>query len=173
VNILKKSSIYFDEYLYRVGKMVLLIFLLVLGIKFFILDISSVSGVSMAPTFLDNQKVLVSKWELLLQKPDRYDVVQIVAPDNDDLIIKRVIGLPGEKIRTYNGYVYLVKDGEEQVLDEPYINEELKAGAREFDVKEFEMGENEYLVLGDNRPVSDDSRSFGPVHRKRILGKVF
>ncbi len=137
------------------------IVLTVLVIRTFIVTPAIVSGASMDDTLNDGQLVIINKFIYRFSDIDRFDIVVL---DNDltkDKIIKRVIGLPNEKI--------------EYRQNRLYINDELIEV--DFDYKEtenfsFMTGDGEYFVLGDNRPVSKDSRSFGAFKKEDFVGRV-
>ena len=130
--------------------------------------LTKVSGESMESTLRDGQRLMLTKVTYWFSDPDRGDIV-VVYPEkiNVDAIIKRVIGVPGDKIAIKNNVLYL--NGE--ALQEDYIKEEMKTA----DIEEFTLGEDEYFICGDNRNNSLDSRSeiLGPVHRDEIYGKIF
>ncbi|WP_242704463.1 signal peptidase I [Candidatus Enterococcus ferrettii] len=123
----------------------------------------SVNGESMNPTFLEQELVQVKAHH----KPKRFDVVVLHPPnDPDALYLKRVVGLPGEKIDFANGQLF--------------INEELIADKFSHETERFDWDDRYdqpippkyYFVLGDNRAISKDSRIFGLVSEKQILGIV-
>lgn len=126
-----------------------------------------VRGSSMEPTFRDDQLLLVSRLNYLLADPQRGDIVVFHYPNapTEDYI-KRVIGLPGETVEMRDQEVYIngVK------LDEPYINEPCMTYS--CPDKIWELGSDEYFVMGDNRNRSSDSRSFNGVKRQFIVGEV-
>ena len=122
-----------------------------------------VSGESMNPTFWEQEVVQIKAH----RKPKRFDVVVLHPPDNpSDLYLKRVIGLPGERIDYQNGQLFV---NHQPVPD---------AFAEETDSFMWELFSEEpipsdcYFVLGDNRAVSKDSRIFGVVQEKQIIGIV-
>ena len=133
-----------------------------------------VRGDSMDNTLRDGQNLIMDKISYRFHDPERFDIVIFPGPEENGehpYYIKRVIGLPGENVQIKNGVVYI--DGEELTedvygitacIDEPGI-------ARE----PLTLGEDEYFCLGDNRPVSYDSRyeEVGPVERSEIIGKVW
>lgn len=126
-----------------------------------------VQGKSMYPNFDDNQVLYVSRLNYLLWQPERRDIVVFHFPDNpEEDYIKRVIGLPGDRVEIRDVRIYV----NNQVLDEPYINEPCQPDRCEDNV--WQLGSDEYFMMGDNRNHSSDSRFFGPVKRKFIVGEV-
>jgi signal peptidase I len=123
-----------------------------------------VDGASMQPTLYNDYFVVVNKTAYLFQQPQRGDVIVFhypLDPSND--YIKRVIGLPGDTIKTNFNTVWV--DGVK--LNEPYISAPGNPSAHQWVVPP-----NDYFVMGDNRPVSDDSRSWGFVPKNFIVGKA-
>ncbi len=126
-----------------------------------------VDGHSMLPNFNDDQFIIVSRLSYVIGEPQRGDVVVFHYPLQEERdFIKRIIGLPGEKVTILGGRVYI----NERLIDEPYI-ENFCHGAR--CDGEWVVGEDEYFVLGDNRGASKDSQDFGPVNRRFIVGRAF
>ena len=122
-----------------------------------------IESISMLPTFQPGQYVVVDKLSYLLGKPQRGDVIVFqypLAPDKD--YIKRVIGLPGETVSIGGGVVSV--NG--QPLNQPYI-----AAPPTYN-NTWTLAPEEYFVLGDNRNNSSDSRSWGPLERKYLIGKA-
>lgn len=123
-----------------------------------------VDGQSMEPGLLSNQYVLVNKLAYLFSGPSRGDVIVFHWPvDPTQDFIKRVIGLPGDTINVTPTQIIVNGD----TLKEPYISSALNAQPRQ-----FKLNANEYFVMGDNRPFSSDSRSWGTVPRSYIIGKA-
>ena len=122
-----------------------------------------VVGASMEPTLLSGECVLATRFDYLREAPERGDVVLCALPGREGQYIKRVIGLPGETVRIVSGQTYI--DG--QPLAEAY------ATPADADF-EAALGADEYLVLGDNRPASYDSREedIGSLASSDFLGRV-
>lgn len=127
-----------------------------------------VDGESMAPVLVSGHWVLASRPRLPWDRLRRGDVVVLRHPVwSDRIYIKRIIGLPGEEVRLKDGRVYL--DG--APLDEAYL-EGPPSQRKDYD-RGWLTETDEYFVMGDNRGDSGDSRAFGPVQRRRILGRVW
>ncbi len=122
-----------------------------------------VDGASMQPNFHTSERVIVDRISMLFSGPSRGDVVVLDSPQADELLIKRVVGLPNETVTIQNGRVYI--DG--RLLDEPYVNGYCTYASCD---GTWELGPDQYFVLGDNRSHSLDSHSFGPVSRSAIKG---
>lgn len=131
---------------------------------------TKVDGRSMEPTLSNGDNLIVEKLSYHFKEPERYDIIVFPFQDSKEIFyIKRIIGLPGERIQVIDGYVYI--NGE--LLDEHY-------GAEVMDLpgiaeEEIQLGEDEYFVLGDNRNHSSDSRdpSVGVLQREDIIGKAW
>ena len=131
---------------------------------------TAVAGVSMEPTLMEGQVVIVNKIEYYLKSPKRNDVIVYKQSNREHSYyeIKRVIGLPGETVKIKNGIIYI----NDEVLKEKVKTETIEnAGLAEEGIK---LDDNEYFVLGDNRNDSEDSRfaSVGNVLKNEILGKA-
>ena len=125
----------------------------------FILVPVKITGRSMEPTCYDGQVSLVNMFAYTWKEPQRGDVVAIKIDDKKQVILKRVIGMPGEKIAFHTGVVFI--NGKR--LEEPYLT---SAGAWEW--PEETLGNNMYFVTGDNRLISQQFR----VVRQQIVGKL-
>ena len=138
-------------------------FIIVFVIKTFFFEIITVDGGSMLETLKDGDRLYVSLLTPRIQGYERGDVVICYYPGRDDRCVKRIIGLPGETVEIRSGLVYV--NGE--LLEEDYLTH-----TASYNYAEITLAEDEYFVLGDNRPISHDSHSFdvGPV--TRIEGKV-
>jgi signal peptidase I len=133
-----------------------------------------IDGNSMEPNFHDKEYLLTNKFQykILKEDPKRGDVVVFVPPvERDKEYIKRVIGLPGETVRLQEGKVLI--DGER--LEEPYLSPNTSTGGGFFlqDGQEVAVPPGEFFVLGDNRPNSSDSRYWGFVPMKDLIGRAW
>lgn len=122
----------------------------------------AVEGASMEPTLHETERLFVSNLDIMTRAPERGEVVILTSPYNGELIVKRVIGLPGETVSVRGGVVYI--DG--VPLREDYIREAPRYTGT------WELGDNQYFVLGDNRNRSIDSHSYGAVDAAIIHGVV-
>ena len=130
---------------------------------------SLVDGSSMNPTFHDEERLIVSRVHYLVAQPHRGDVVvfnSLSAVEPDIMLIKRVIGEPGDTIEWRDQQLYI----NDVFIDEDYIREQ--CGASRCPDETWTLGNDEYFVMGDNRNASRDSRSFGPVPIDHIVGRV-
>jgi signal peptidase I len=132
-----------------------------------------VSGDSMYPTFKNGEYILTNLIAVKINGIQRGDVIVFQAPpDHEKDFIKRVIGLPGETVKLKGGYVYI--NGKR--LDESaYLSSDVKTygGAFLKDNQPYTIPPNNYIVMGDNRPFSSDSREWGLLAAKAIIGKSF
>ena len=134
----------------------IVIVLIVVLIRTFFFTPIIVSGSSMDPTLKNNNVMILNK----VAKIDRFDIVVIKSKKSRDVLIKRVIGLPGEEIEIKNGVVYI--NGKK--IDTKHKDEITS------DYPPTKIKDDEYFVLGDNREISADSRLFGTFNKKEIKG---
>lgn len=124
----------------------------------------------MEPTFVENEYMIVDQVSYRFDDPKRGDVIVFKYPkDPRTFYIKRIIGLPGETLEIKNGIVTLFNGDVSQSLSEPYV---VNKDIRGIDQR-VTLGADEFFVLGDNRPVSSDSRVWGVLPRENIVGKPF
>jgi signal peptidase I len=134
-------------------------------INIFLAQATQVLGQSMEPTLHSSQRVVVEKVTYrFVHGPRRGDIVVIDLPGQTDMLIKRVVGLPGETIEVRSGQVYI--DGE--LLDEQWA---ASSGGGHYGPKTIPP--LHIFVLGDNRGASNDSRSFGPVKIEHVVGHAW
>ena len=133
-------------------------------IHLFLAQATRVEGYSMEPTLFGHQRPIIEKLSYHFHEPQRGDIVVIKVPGFDELLIKRVIGLPGDTLEVKDGVVYI----NDKALNEPYVN-----GRPRGDYPRTKIPEGYIFVMGDNRNNSNDSRSFGPVAIENIVGHAW
>ncbi len=148
--------------------------IILIGLFYTLVNLASVrfyiEGPSMQPNFWADQFLIVSRANYLLGDPQRGDIVVFDPPGddgtpNEPLLIKRLIGLPGETVSLRDGQVYI----DETPLNEPYIKEPCTRSCND---SSWQLGADEFFFMGDNRNNSRDSRAFGPVTKNRIIGEA-
>ncbi len=130
----------------------------------------NVDGHSMEPNLHDKELILVDKWTYLFHAPSRGDVIVFVAPPapTEDYV-KRIIGVPGDVITINNGSPTV--DG--VTLKESYVRpENMGATPEDMAINKMIVPPNDYFVMGDNRVGSSDSRTWGLLPRKNIIGRA-
>ena len=151
---------------------------LVFIIRTFLVQPFLVQGASMSPNFSDGDYLLVDELSYYLREPKRGEVIVFKFNQgtgeqvSNVYYIKRVIGLPGEKVEIRDGKIFVYGEGSSDalVLAEDYLPRGRETLVRPGGQTKFTMGEGEYLALGDNRSYSYDSRDWGVVHRDWIVG---
>ncbi|MDD4937856.1 MAG: signal peptidase I [Candidatus Shapirobacteria bacterium] len=146
-------------------------------IYLFVAQPNEVKGSSMYPNFVDKEYLLTDKLSYQFGDPKRGDVVIFKAPASESCsaegceYIKRVIGMPGDRVMIENGDVYL--NGE--LLDQSFLPDGVMTEEEEYIQEGVELivPDGQYLCFGDNRPNSRDGRAFGPIDRSSIVGKAF
>ena len=141
-----------------------------LVLKNYIIINASVPTGSMENTIMPGDNILGYRLAYLLEEPERGDVIFFPFPDDESKkYVKRIIGLPGENIYIRDGEIYI--NDSLTPLEEPYLKEEWIVGTGPF---EFQVPEDSYLVLGDNRNNSDDARYWNNsyVMEEKIIGKA-
>lgn len=160
-------------FIWDLVKVVVIALVVIIPIRYYVIQPFIVSGSSMEPTFQNGQYLIVNELDYHLHAPQRGDVIVFKYPLNtSEYFIKRVIGLPGEKVLISNGKVMIYNSANPQgfILDESYLPNGLYTEATSN--QPVSLGEGEYFALGDNRPASSDSRYWGDVPANDIVGKV-
>lgn len=163
-NLRKEETSFWKEFV----KLLVIAVLIVIPFRLFIAQPFIVEGASMDPTFENGQYLIVDEFTYHFNTPERGTVLVFKYPkDPKKYFIKRVIGLPGEEVRIKDGKVTIVNENNPEgiLLDEPYIK-----FTRE-DSGTYNLGEEEYFVMGDNRAGSADSRLWGALPEKNIIGR--
>lgn len=153
-------------------KIAVVALVLAMTVRYFLIQPFFVEGASMQPTFETGEYLLIDEISYRFKPIDRGDVVVFHYPlDTSKYYIKRIIGFPGETIEIKNGkvIVYNSENLDGAALDESYLPENLTTNGQ---IKK-KLGTDEYFVLGDNRPVSSDSRVWGSLPKNDIVGRVW
>jgi len=149
------------------GKGFLLFLAFLILFRLFIAEPFIVRGNSMEPSFSNGDYLWIEKITPHF-KLQRGEVIVFQAPDNPYAVyIKRIIALPHERVRILKQRIYISSEEGVFLVREPYIRVLTQGSV------DITLGENEYFVLGDNRTVSEDSRVFGPINKKAIVGRVW
>jgi signal peptidase I len=146
---------------------------LALIVRFFVAAPYLVSGPSMEPTFQNLDYLIVDRLSYEIGNPHRGDIVIFTMPETpSETLIKRMIGLPGDTVSISGNTVTITNAAHPNgfILAEPYLAPSDLGGPSNLTVT---LGADQYFVLGDNRKVSYDSRLWGILPRKDIIGQVF
>ena len=165
--VVKKESK--GQSIWELVRFALIAIIIVIPIRVFIAQPFIVSGSSMFPTFEDGQYLVVDEISYRLDNPKRDDVVVFRYPnDTTKFFIKRIIGLPGETVDIKGSEVTITNKEHPNgfILDQSYIKNISN------DNKHFELKDNEYFVMGDNRTASYDSRYWGAVPKNLMVGRA-
>lgn len=141
----------------------------VIAVRHFIVQPFLVSGDSMVPSFKNGDYLLIDELTYRFRNPERGEVM-VFRHDEFTYYIKRVIGLPGERVHIENGKISIYNQDNPSgiVLDEPYLGTD----SRTEGALDVSLGDEEYYMLGDNRTFSFDSRKWGPLEKDNIVGLV-
>lgn len=159
-------------YLAELVQVVLISLAIIIPIRYLLVQPFYVKGASMEPNFYDKEYLIIDEISYRFREPERGDIVVFRYPlDPSQFFIKRIIGLPGERVRISGGQVTVFNSANPQgkIVDESkYLG-----GAFTVGEKTITLRADEFYLLGDNRNASMDSRVFGPVKRKLIIGRVW
>lgn len=161
----------FGGFVVELVKIVVIALAIIIPIRTFILQPFYVKGASMEPTFHDNEYLVIDELSYRLHLPQRGDVVVLKNAALGEFLIKRVIGLPTERIVINDGHITIYNL---QHVNGAVLNEQtyLSSSVQTFGNLDVTLTADQYFVMGDNRPASLDSRSFGPISRKDIIGRT-
>lgn len=153
-------------------KIAVLAGLTIVLVRYFLFKPFYVKGESMEPSFLDHEYLIIDEITYRFNEPARGDVIVFKYPENPkEYFLKRIIGLPGERVKITAGqvFVYNTEHPEGWAVNESYIPKDIYTAGE----KIVTLGPDQYYVMGDNRANSFDSRRFGPVDRNLIVGRVW
>src|SRR5690349_9150323 len=162
----------FGGFVWEVAKIIIIALIIIKPIHAFVLQPFYVKGASMEPNFYNNEYLIIDELSYRFHTPRRGDVIVVHNPIlKDEYLIKRIIGLPGEHVVIDEDGVKIASSSTGQL---EIINEQayLPRGLVTTASVDVTLGRDEYFVMGDNRPASLDSRSFGPVLRDQIVGRT-
>jgi len=164
----------------EIAETAILAILIFLALYLFLVRPHQIRGDSMLPNFRNGEYLLTEmvSYNLLKKEPQRGEVVVFRSPEQPNLdFIKRVVALPNEKIKLENGRVFIINQEHPEgfLLEEDYLEEgTVTEGRRTIkDGEVFSTGDNGYVVMGDNRERSSDSREWGVIGKENIIGKVW
>lgn len=162
-----RKIFYAEGVAYELTRGILLFALILVLINYFVITIHVVQGESMEPNFSTGQFIFTNKISYLVSEPKRGDVVVLKFPGDPEKqkYIKRIIGLPGEKLEIKDSKIFI----NDKKLLETYIDENVLT----YPDMKVKIGENEYFIIGDNRLNSSDSRSWGVARKNDLIGKGF
>ncbi|MFC1687387.1 signal peptidase I, partial [Patescibacteria group bacterium] len=159
------------KFIFELLKITVIVVAVVVPIRYFLFEPVYVDGSSMEPNFHDYEYILVDKITYRFEEPQRGDVIVANIPEHDGFLIKRLIGLPGERVSISDGAVTIhnneFPDG--FVLNESYLGQGISTSG----TYNIVLDNNEYFFMGDNRPVSLDGRYYGPVTIDEIEGRAW
>ena len=162
----------FLSFVIEVVKVVVISLAIIIPIRYFLIQPFYVRGASMEPNFHDNEYLIINEIGYRFAAPQRGDIVVIKSKINaKEYLIKRVIGLPEEKIEINSGEVKIFNNDnpEGKILLEEYLARGITTNGNYI----ITLKSDEYYVMGDNRPSSLDSRSFGAIKKDEIVGRAW
>lgn len=138
-------------------------------VRYFLFKPFYVKGQSMEPNFEERDYLIIDELSYRFRIPQRGEVVVFHYRATDDYFLKRIIGLPGERVKVDGNKVVVYNDANPQgmILPEIYLTEDTPGTVT------ITLGQNQYFVMGDNRDASFDSRRFGAIDRADIVGRVW
>lgn len=158
---------YTASWIFTLAKGIIILGLVLVLLHFFVVTIFRVDGASMEPNSYDGEYILANRLVYYLGQAKRGEVVVLKFPGDPEhkKYIKRIIGLPGETLEIKNGHIY--------INGQPILEVYLPAQTLTWPETTLTLGVNEYYVVGDNRPNSNDSRIWGTCPEENIIGKAF
>jgi len=139
-----------------------------LALHRFVLSTVVVEGLSMAPTLKPGNCLLVNCWLPFFREYHRGDIVVVRDRARGELMVKRIVGMPSDSVQVREGRVYI----NDQLLTENYLPFRTYTEPGRTAYRAYKVAKDAYFVLGDNRPISDDSRFYGAVKRSDLMGLI-
>jgi len=138
-------------------------------VRYFLFKPFYVKGQSMEPNFYEKDYLIIDELTYRFREPARGEVVVFKAPAGNDYYLKRVVGLPGERVKVENQKIVVYNGDHPQgvIVEENYLFEDTPGSIS------MSLGRDEYFVLGDNRDASYDSRRFGPIKANSVVGRAW
>lgn len=170
---LRKNSKEALKFFVELVKVAFISLAIIIPVRYFLIQPFYVKGASMEPNFHDKEYLIINEIDYRLGNPMRGDIVVFKYPkDPKSFFIKRIVGMPGERVVVEDGKVKIFNDQNVNgtVLDESSY---LTPGVQTTGKVDKTLSDNEYFVLGDNRNSSLDSRAFGAVPRENMIGKAW
>ena len=163
------------EFVWEMTKITCISLVIILPIRYFLIQPFYVKGASMEPNFYDHEYLIIDEITYRFNEPKRGDIIVFKYPkDPRQFFIKRVIGLPGETVKIKDGLIFITSvDGQENVLSEDYLPSDIENVLPVSGYGEVVLNNDEYYLMGDNRDQSLDSRVFGPVKADYIIGRTW
>lgn len=164
---------YWMNFTWEILKIVIISLAIIIPIRYFLIQPFFVNGASMDPNFLDGDYLIIDEISYRFNEPQRGDVIVFRYPlDTSQFFIKRIIGLPNEIVKVEDGKVIIFNEEVSDqgiILDESiYLQDSYTPGSLE-----ISLGGSEYFVLGDNRRASSDSRKWGSLDKRYIIGRAW
>lgn len=162
------------SFIWELSKIIIISLAIIIPIRVFLVQPFFVRGASMEPNFKDGQYLIIDELSYRFSEPQRGDVVVFRYPqDPSQYYIKRIVGLPEEKLEIKDNEIFVYSDenpGGILLNESEYLS---RGGATTSGTLKILLDEDEYFVLGDNRIHSSDSRRWGPLPRKYIVGRAW
>ena len=159
-------------FFWEIVKVIILAVIIIVPIRYFLVQPFFVRGASMEPNFFDGEYLVIDELSYRFRDPRRGEVVVFKYPNNhEQFFIKRLVGLPGDTVQVGGGQVTIanVTYSQGAVLDESsYLPEGIRTGGQQT----LQLHDGEYFVLGDNRAASSDSRQWGVLQDNEIVGRA-
>lgn len=165
----QQKPYHYGTFFWEVLKVVVISLAIIIPVRYYLIQPFYVKGASMEPNFHNYQYLIIDELSYRLHEPVRGDVVVLRNPlRSSQFFIKRIIGLPGETVQIKENHIYI----NDLALDESvYLDASVETFAPQ--KGKITLQADEYFVMGDNRPESADSRSFGPIKKDRLIGRAW